>query len=77
MFYCVYIFMGQNISFTRFLFMGKNILSTKCLFMGKNIHSTRCLYMCKIIRSNIDFLYTKGNCLFAHKLPMILPSTET
>ena len=33
--------------------------------------------MGKIIRSNIDFLYVKGNCLFAHKLPMILPPTGT
>ena len=35
------------------------------LFMGKNI------------RSNIDFLYVKGNRLFAHKLTIILPPTGT
>ena len=29
--------------------------------------------MGKIIRSNIDFLYVKGNSLFAHKLPIFLP----
>ena len=45
--------------------------------MGKNIHSTRCLFMGKIIRSNIDFLYVKGNRLSAHKLPIIRPPTGT
>ena len=69
--------MGKNISFTRCLFIGIHICSTRCLFMGKNIRSTRCLYMGKIIRSNIYFLYVKGNCLFAHNLPMILPTTGT
>ena len=68
--------MGKNIRSTRCLFMGKNIRSIRCLFMGKNIRSTRCLFMGKIIRS-IDFLYVKGNRLFAHKLPIILPSTGT
>ena len=67
--------MGTNIRSTRYLFMGKNIRSTLCLFMGKNIRSTRCLFKGKIIRSNIDFLYVKRNRLFAHKLPIILPST--
>ena len=33
--------------------------------------------MGKIIRSNIDFLYVKGNRLTAHKLPIILPPTGT
>ena len=61
----------------RIICMGKNISSTRCLFMGTNISSTRCLFMGKIIRSNIDFLYVKGNCLFAHKLPIILPLTGT
>ena len=45
--------------------------------MGKNIRSTRCLFMGKIIRSNIDFLYVKGNRLFAHKLPIMLLPTGT
>ena len=45
--------------------------------MSKNIRSTRCLCMGKIIRSNIDFLYVKGNRLFAHKLPIILPPIVT
>ena len=47
------------------------------LFMGKNICSTRCLFMGKIIRSTIDFLYVKGNRLFAHKLHMIRPPSGT
>ena len=34
-----------------------------------------CLLMGKIIRSNIDFLYVKGNRLSAHKLPIIRPPT--
>ena len=33
--------------------------------------------MIKNIRSNIDFLYVKGNCLFAHNLPIMLPPTGT
>ena len=33
--------------------------------------------MGKHIRSNIDFSYVKGNRLFAHKLPIILPPTGT
>ena len=45
--------------------------------MGKNIRFTRCLFMGKIIRSTIDFLYVKGNCLSTHKLPMIQPPTGT
>ena len=45
--------------------------------MGKNIRSTRCLFVGKIIRSNIDFLYVKGNRLSAHKLSIILPPTGT
>ena len=45
--------------------------------MGTNIRNTRCLFMGKNIRSNIDFLYVKGNSLFAHKLPIILPPTGT
>ena len=45
--------------------------------MGTNIRSTRCLFMVNIIRSYIDFLYVKGNCLFVHKLPTILPPTGT
>ena len=63
--------------------MGKNIRSSMCLFMGTNIRSTRYLFMGKNIRSNIDFLYVrkleyiKRNCLFAHKLPIILPPTGT
>ena len=59
------------------LCMGKNILSTRCLFMGKNICSTKCLFIGKIIRSNIDYLYVKGNRLFFYKLPIILPPTGT
>ena len=69
--------MGKNIRTTRCLFMGTNIRSTRCLFMGKNISSTRCLFMAKNIRSNIDFLHVKGNSLFAHKLPIILPPNGT
>ena len=53
--------------------MGKNISSSRCLFMGTIIRSIRCLFMGKIIHSNIDFLYVKGNSLFAHKLPIIVP----
>ena len=45
--------------------------------MRKNIRSTRCLFIGKILRSIIDFLYVKGNRLFSHKLPIILPSTGT
>ena len=33
--------------------------------------------MDKIIRSNIDFLFVKGNRLSANKLPIILPPTGT
>ena len=66
------LFMVKNIHSTRCLFMGNNISFTRCLFMGKNIRSTRCLFMGKIIYSNIDFLYVKGNRLFAHKLPIIV-----
>ena len=33
--------------------------------------------MGKNIRSNIDLLYVQGNCLFAHKQPMILPPILT
>ena len=69
--------MSQNISFTRYLFMNTNISSTIYLFMCKNILSTRCLFMGKIIRSNIDLLYVKVNCLFDNKLPMILPPIGT
>ena len=64
--------MCKNISFTRCLFMGTIIHFTRCLLMGKIIRSTRCLFMGIIIHSNIDFIYVKGNCLFAHKLPIIL-----
>ena len=55
--------------------MVKNIRSTRYVCMGKNIRFIRCLFMGKNILSNIDFLYVKGHCLFAHKLPMILPPT--
>ena len=40
-------------------------------------NSTRCLFMGNIIRSNIDFLYVKGNRLSTHKLPIILPLIGT
>ena len=72
--------MGTIIRSTMCLFMGKNIRSTMCLFMGKNIRSTMCLFMGTTIyriRSNIYVLYVKGKCLFAHKLPTILPPIGT
>ena len=45
--------------------------------MVRNISYTRCLFMGKNIRSNIDFLYVKENCLFAHNPPTILPPNGT
>ena len=69
--------MNELFNVSVLLCMGKTIRSTRCLFMGTNIRSTRCLFMGKNKRPYIDFIYVKGNRLFAHKLPIILPPTGT